>query len=399
MLTRDMLRYRVRRGEVKPAFIDPAQEDVLAYAQALLDQVSHAVALGRTRGEVDDNLAACAGPHLDLLLTRGLRKLVSDMCTYAEPSSDAPALRAQLMAQGTATLRALPIGATRADFCAQLHQACGSVPHLYSDLPQERLLTEVKTLDATTLLERYNMAQVQGLVMACKTLRITTSGGDLRAMRRVLRWLKFTRLVAEVQKRDDGTWHMEMTGPADMFEHAKKYGLQLAMFVPVVPLLANYLLEAEVALRPGASWQLKLSQSDPIVSPYNKRLGVMPKELQHIVKTFDDAYWRLDTHAAPLPVGAYDMMLPDFTCIHANGQRVHVELFHRWHRHALTARLRQLKDRPDTRILLGIDKSLAAHVALAESLPCQSAVQTFLFNAFPNAKKLRERLQSYVSKE
>ncbi len=397
MLTRDMLRYRVRRGEVHPTFVDPGNVDLQAHGQALLEAVHAAAAEGHARGAVEEAQVACTGPNLDLQVARGLRKLVSDLCVYAEPEGDAPALRAELFVQGTRALRSLSPNATRADFCAHLANTCGKVSHMYSDLPQERLLLSVKPLDATDLLHRYNMAQVQGLVMACKHLHLRIAAGDLRAIRRVLRWLKFCRLVAKVQKQDDGTWYMDITGPADMFDNAKKYGLQLAMFVPVIPVLASYVLESEVALRPGATWQLKLTESSPWVSPHQRRLGAMPQELQHIVKTFAEADWQLDTHAAPRAVGAKDMMLPDFTCIHSSGQRVHVELFHRWHRGALVARLQQLRARPDNTMMLGIDKSLMGQAATAQALANASDVQTFIFNTFPNAKKLHTTLQAWLT--
>ena len=399
MLTRDMLRYRVRCGEVRPTFIDPSDGVLLEQARMLLQIVRDAAARQQMRGAVDEALADCARPEIDLQVARGLRKLVADICQYAEPQGDAPALRAQWFAQATQDLRALPLDATRADYCARLAQTCGHVSHMYSDLPEARRLLDVKPLDPEDLLHRYNMAQVQGLVMACKRLHLRTPGGDLRAVRRVLRWLKFCRLVAQVQKQDDGAWHMDITGPADMFEHAKKYGLQLAMFVPVVPLLSDYVFEAEVALRPGTHWRLKLSPSAPWVSPHRRRLGAVPDELQHVVKTFADPDWQLDTQAAPRAVGAKDMMLPDFTCTHVRGQRVHVELFHRWHRHALVARIEQLRARPDDSMLLGIDKSLLGQATLAGALRDTSGVQTFVFNAFPTAKKLRASLQAWLPEQ
>lgn len=395
MLTRDMLRYHVRHGSVQPRFVATDDAVLLQHAEALVQTVQDAVHTSLTREAVEETLAACLTPSVHLQVSRGLQKLLLDRCTFAEPEVDGPQIRSEVFARGTALLRDLPSGASCADFCTAWEAQLGPQPNLYADLPGARPLQDMKPLDPPGLLNRYNIAQVQGLVLACKHLTIRTPRGDLRALRRVLRWLKFCRLVAQVQRSDDGDWCLEITGPAEMFEHAKKYGLQLATFVPVVPLLSRYTLQAEVTLRPGAPWQLQLDESAPWVSPYTQKLGYAPPELQHIVKTFSDDAWQLDTQALPRAVGAQDMMLPDFTCRHVDGTRVHVELFHRWHQHALIQRLTQLAARPDTTVLLGIDKPLAARPLIAQALASHAAVPTFVFNTFPTAKRLRERLRAW----
>ena len=394
MLTRELLRYHVRKGLVRPRFVD-STAPLMAHAERLLGAVHGAC--GHTRGAVEAQLADCLGGDVEPLIHRGLVKLVLDRCSFGEAPAEVSARRLALFAQSTAALRQL----APTDSWEALHRALPAAPcidTLYEDLPEQRPLVEFRALQAAALLQRYNMALAQGLVIACDTFTLRTPDHSVLPLRRMLRWLKFCRLVAEVRRGDDGGWEVCITGPAAVLALAKAYGLQLANFLPAVPLLTQYTVEAQVQLRRGNPWRLLLTQDDPLVSPHGQALGHTPAEFTTLVNGFADSAWTLSTEVEPRAVGATGMMVPDLLFQHSGGRHTAVELFHRWHQHSLTQRLAQLATRPDAGVLLGIDRSLLRQEPVAEALAQHAAAVracTFEFTGFPTPRRLLAALNAH----
>jgi predicted nuclease of restriction endonuclease-like RecB superfamily len=208
-------------------------------------------------------------------------------------------------------------------------------------------------------------------------------------VRKVLRWLKFCRLVAEVRHVGED-WSLEVEGPGAMLAMQKKYGLQLASFLSVVPVLGRWELTATVeTARKQAT--LSLSDKDPLVSPLPAALGHVPAEVASLAEGFQDEAWELDLTPLPRHMGASGLCVPDLTFRHRESRReVALELFHAWHAGPLARRLAELRSRPDVGLLLGVDRALAKEAAERETL--EAHPQVMLFNGFPSVKKLRERL-------
>src|SRR5512146_3347310 len=80
MLTSDLLRARVVKGEVRPIYLDPADPALLTLAAELIEL--HATGVGHTRGEREGAVAERVGEGTDYLLHRGLAKLLSDRTTF-----------------------------------------------------------------------------------------------------------------------------------------------------------------------------------------------------------------------------------------------------------------------------------------------------------------------------
>ena len=322
MLTRDLLRYHVRKGQVRPRFV-ALDAPLTAHAERLL--LAARGAIGQTRGQVEAALADCLGGDVEPLIHRGLVKLLLDRCTFADAPAEVSLRRLALFAQSTAALRKLSETASWED----LHRALPEAPspeELYTDLPEQRPLLELRDLAPMALLQRYNMALAQGLVIACDNFTVRTPDHSVLPLRRMLRWLKFCRLVASVRRQEAG-WEVSITGPAAVLALAKAYGLQLANFLPAVPLLAEYSIEATVELRRGNPWRLVLSHEDPLVSPHAQALGHTPAEFTVLVDAFADAKWTLSTEIEPRAVGATGMMVPDLVFTDSSGQETVVELF------------------------------------------------------------------------
>jgi predicted nuclease of restriction endonuclease-like RecB superfamily len=269
--------------------------------------------------------------------------------------------------------------------------------NLYADHPDNRPLIEYRTLTALELLQRYNLALVQGLLFGAQKLVITAQAPDLLQVRRVLRWLKFCRLVAQATVTQ-GAWQIEITGPAAVLAMAKAYGMQFAVFFPVIPILGKFEALAEIRLAHGREVTLRVTEADGLTCPHDSALGHIPPEITAVAEKFTDEAWELDLTPEPMPVGVVGICAPDFTFRHRdNGAIIYVELFHRWHQHALARRIDELQARPNARLVLGIERHLWQDEAMQARL--SQVANVLLFRDFPTANKLKAMLTAVSQRE
>ncbi|MCE9671992.1 DUF790 family protein [Myxococcus stipitatus] len=394
MLTRELLAFRVREGVLRPAFVKRDDAALLALAADLLATVEDSI--GASCDDVEETLGLAAGAFSKPKVARGLVKLLLDRLVFAHPAEGISEQRWERFRTAGRVLRALPPDATAEQYEARLGEALplpltDARATLYADLPGHREL-EGWDGDAPTpqsLVDRYNLALAQGPLLSARRLTLRTRAPELLRVRKALRWLKFCRLVAEV-RRDGDDWELEVEGPGAMLAMQKKYGLQLASFLSVVPVLERWELKATVepARRPVT---LVLGDKDPLVSPLPAALGHVPEEVAALATGFEDDAWELDLTPLPRHVGAAGLCVPDLLFRHRESRReVALELFHAWHAGPLTRRLEELRTRPDAGLLLGVDRALAKESAEREAL--EAHPQVVLFHGFPSARKVRERL-------
>ena len=296
MLTRPLMRQRITAGRLRPLFVDVDAAPLRLLAEQLV--AAAGAGLGAPREDVEEALAAIAGAARQPLLARGLVKLLVDRMEFAEPAPEAIVARTALFQQALATRRSLPPGATTAEFETALAQALDRPLDavrlgLFADLPQVRPLLAVDALTPRELLERYNLALAQTPLLGARRLTLRALAPELSRVRRLLRWLRFCRLVAEV-RRDGEDWVLEVEGPGAVLALHKKYGLQLANFLIAVPQLERWQLTADVESK-GRHALLELSDADPLVSPLSNALGWIPPELSTLAEGFaDDPAWEVD---------------------------------------------------------------------------------------------------------
>ncbi|MDC0710137.1 DUF790 family protein [Stigmatella sp. ncwal1] len=392
MLTRDLLLFRVREGKLRPSFIKREDPELLALATELVAEVERAQ--GQTRDDLEETLALRAGAFTRPKIARGLVKLLLDRALFDEATEGVAQARWERFQTAARVLRTLPAEAPVELYEARLAEALPAPLEevreaLYVDLPGHRRLLGWEALTPPELLDRYNLALAQGPLMGARRLTLRARAPALLRVRKVLRWLKFCRLVAEVRREGDD-WALEVEGPGALLSLQKKYGLQLASFLSVVPVLERWELAAEVDASARRRVMLVLDQRDPLVSPHPAALGHIPPEVATLAQAFEDAEWALDLTPLPRHMGASGLCVPDLTFRHQKtGQEVALELFHAWHAGPLARRLEELRSRPDPQLLLGVDRALTR---TGEREELEAHPQVVLFNGFPSARKLRERL-------
>jgi hypothetical protein len=394
MLTKDLLRFRISDGRLVPGLLR-ATPGVVALADGLLAFWREGV--GRTRGELEDAALPILHQSRTLVIGRGLQKLILDECRFRDPAP-LELLRSRALAASAAALKqpAPNVETHRAAVAAVLGIGADALmEQLYGDLPDAAVLIAGPSLGATRLLEAYNMALCQGLLLGARDLVVTIQDADTGLRRKLLKALRFRRLLAQVLDADGGELRLLISGPMSVLDQASRYGVQLALFLPALACARRWraVTEVEQPFRPGAPRQrvtIELSDELGLVGE-SAFLGYVPEELRQLQALLAAKFpqWCFpEAQLLPLPGG--ELVVPDLD-IESEGRRICIELFHRWHGTALARRIDQLERGLAPQLAIGVDRALARAPATAALLARPVfARHGFLFSDLPVARVLQE---------
>lgn len=406
MLTRELLRFRRRNGFL-PAFIDPTDPKLLEFASELLAAHQGAVESHMRRAELEELIDVQLKGARDPKLAAGLNKLVLDRCSF-DPVQlvDYPAERKKLF---LAAAKALPqaggsIDAYRETFLAEEGGADFMASDIYGDLPDNERLTGWRPLYPAELLNRYNVALVQGLLVYAEDLDVTVSDSNPAELRRLFKYLRFFRLLAETSRRrgkGKSVVSLRISGPFSIFANTRKYALQLAAFFPALVNLEEWSLTANIRLGENRG-VLKLDRTSGLVSHYRNFSSYVPEEIRMFHKLFREqaAEWRIVGESPFIDGGAQEIVFPDLSFRReSDGRTIHLELFHRWHRGQLERRLELLERDPGIQLIAGVDRALADDDAwriLTEQEHPALAVRLFRFRDFPGVDRVKRVLDAFA---
>lgn len=431
MLTSDLLKFTTRKGQIYPYQLKAAAEPVCASSvQAFKDCAG--LELGEAKERLLDAAAAIgsgssgsgsgsSGSGSDAavspIVAKGLHKLLLDKCSVDEPDENLAERRWAWLTAATALRRERAFDDV-AEYHAAISQATGAPPAeltgaLFADLPDKRRIQAVPDWPAAQLLDRYNLAQIQGLILRAKALRITAQFADLGQQRAFFRQLKFQRLVAETASLDDGlALKLAVTGPLAVLDSANSYGLRLAQFVPWVLALPKFEVAATVTIK-RKSFELLLTPSKYRFahSPYRLK-GHVPEELTLFLEAFaavaekkkKERVLKAELATEPVILPGGELICPDFVV--RGGTRVGkkaartelpIELFHKWHKGGLVKRWQFKAENPDFPLLIGASRSLKKKPEIAQLVKNSPLDERHViwFSSFPSAGKMWENLASW----
>ncbi|MDJ0838021.1 MAG: DUF790 family protein [Acidobacteriota bacterium] len=396
MLTKDLIRFRVTKGEIKPRFLDPEDKSLLDQATALVSVFK--AARGSTRMELEQESARLieASP-VEAAISRGLEKLLLDRTEFVTPSDDErPAYRNEVFAQAFDLLGSGEFESLESYVKAVEHSLDRPVAEiradLFSDLPMYHPVGRFKALTPLKLIHLYNTAQVQWLLLHCRKLEVLLRSPGAAKMRQLFKNLRFQQLLAEIQKEDRGVTRLIISGPLSLFTRTRKYGMNLANFFPALLHMPSWVMTARVSPRVNTDLALNLTQDCGIEPQKQRFLAYVPREVEAVVgglrRQLPD--WEVDQGADFVPLPGEFYCFPDYTLRHKQGFTVALELFHPWHETHLKARLMQLRDTDETPLVLGVaakvlkDKTTKALVE--DSAYFQRA--GLVFNEIPSSRQI-----------
>jgi predicted nuclease of restriction endonuclease-like RecB superfamily len=405
MLTGKMVRVRYARDRILPYYLDVRDESWRLLAEQMIELFR--AQEGRTRGELEEDLDETFGDEASTLVHQGLAKLLEDRCDFETVAGHPPEeLRAAVFRAATLARQedkeagrqgdretageetsdvspCLPLSLSPClgfDRAAVLERVAGQLGltveqidrGLFADLKSEQKLIRFNAISPERLLDRYNVALAQAIVLKATRVHVTLHDEPPARYRQLLRQVKFHRLMCEVEHSGENSYTLHLDGPLSLFSATQKYGLQLALFLPTVLLCKNFDLRAE--LRWGTQKKPKtflLSHKDRLV-PHVQDSGMwVPPELQLFVDSFRKriADWELceETEIYPL---AGRFWVPDFRLIHkATGKVVLLEVLGFWRKSSAEKHLQYLKRYVREPFLLAVSDQLHIDEAALDDLP------------------------------
>ena len=411
MLTKDLLRYKIQKGQIYPEFVNPTDNKLLPIAEQLIavfeesPDKARSTLLEASKHVID----SASGP---LIVKRGLEKLLLDRTEFdTAPNEELIAFRQKLFTE-TSRLLSQEQFQDYADYQQKVGQIAGneSQPEaaalgdrLYADLPNCQPVLSFRTLSAEHLLHRYNAAQVQGLLLHSNTLTLNLTDSMTAELRQLFKYLRFNQLLSTIRKEkteNENVFQITVDGPLNLFYKTKRYGMNLANFFIAVLHQPKWELTAEIQFRNKQSSRLYLNESCGIKPISHQFLAYIPEDIQLFQEMLrnktDDWEIRPGSQFLPLPGDFY--CFPDYQLIHTSGVEVAIELFHPWHQGHLLARLNTLAEQPDVLLILGISKELEKKPIIAEALAASTYFSQFgfTFRDVPVMRALLPILNSLV---
>jgi predicted nuclease of restriction endonuclease-like RecB superfamily len=380
MLTGPLVRVRYARNRVVPYFIDatnPEWHEVGEQLRQLFLQHQ-----GKTRGEIESAIEEMFGDDNDTLVQRGLAKLLEDRCGFAVEAGVPPEeLRREVFRAAVAYRAEADLGLAghfdREEVLRRVGLRYGLTPEqmiqaLYADLKSEQRLIAFEDISAEHLLHKYNVALAQAILLRAVRVHVTISGESPQRWRAVLRRLKFHRLLCEIERSASDAYTLHLDGPLSLFSATQKYGLQLALFLPVVLPCSHFELSADVKW--GTQKKDKvftLSHKDGLVWPGSDPGQFVPPELEMFAESFRKRIrdWELleETEVRPLGNGFW---VPDFCLRHRmTGKTVVLEVMGFWRKSSAEKHLAKLHRYAGEPFLLAISDSLRIDEGSWEQVP------------------------------
>ena len=401
MLTKDLLQYKIQKGQIHPQFIEPTDSELLGIAEQLIavfetsPNESRATLLESSKHIIDGT----PGPPI---IKRGLEKLLLDRTEFdTAPNEELIAFRQKLFIE-TSRLLSQEQFADYADYQQHVQAQFDESElgaKLYADLPSSQPVLAFNTLSAERLLHRYNTAQVQGLLLHCNALTLKLGDSMTAELRQLFKYLRFNQLLSTIRK-DDELYQITVDGPLNLFYKTKRYGMNLANFFIAVLHQPKWELTGEIQFRNKQRYQLSLDESCGIKPISQQFLAYIPEDIQlfqtMLQNKTDD--WQVQPGSQFLPLAGDFYCFPDYQLVHKSGVETAIELFHPWHQGHLIARLNTLTEHPEVSLILGISKELEKKPLIAEALETSTYFSEFgfTFRDVPTMRSLLPILNSLV---
>jgi uncharacterized protein len=350
----------------------PIAADTLALAAELIARFRGAQ--GRTRGELEAELQALEGDYTDYRLKRGLAHLLASAfstfegCSPLEPAElrrrvfalSAPSVPSPQQSLATLTAVADALGRELArDVGPEQVRAW-----LYADLPEAHVLTSFEAPTPEGLLQRYNLAQAQGVLYRASQVVITAHRNDPGEYKLLFRYVKLFGLMAYIEGDADHGFTLTIDGPASLFTPSPRYGLALAKLLPALLHVTRWGLTAALVPRRGSlptpqGTRFTLDAGCGLVSHYP--LGKPHDSI--LEQAFAERWartptpWRLEREVDLIPLPG-SVMVPDFRLVHPDGRSVLLEIVGYWRPEYLRKKFAQVRRAGREDLLLAVSERL-----------------------------------------
>ena len=407
MLTADLIPARIRGGVVRPFYVDRDDPQLQSLAEDLIAIFEGAV--GESRETLEARLAEYSGHETEFVLHRGLARLLEARCRFeVESPLDPPEFRREVFEASAAAWREpppedRPFRFDRDEVMAKLGESLNLAPAtleamLFADLKSEQRLVEWKDCEASWLIDRYNVALAQGVLLRASQLRIELGRLSAKKQRALFRRLKFFRLLFRVESKTKAQLNLVLDGPLCLFKASQRYGMQMAAFLPVLLHMEKWTLEARILWgKKRYECSFHLADSDGLVPFDRLQAQWQPEELAGFLERFQKTArdWTVSEDTPLIVLPEQGVLLPDFVFHHTpSGFEVTMEALGYWRKNAVEARISLLeKGGVGKAFVLALSRGLATDREALDRLPAT----VYLYRTRPIAKDVLALLEEIRS--
>jgi len=402
VLTSELLRVRLRGECVEPRYLrGGVRERLQPVAHELVAALR--AARGEPRAAVRVALEAVDHRPTDRPVVAGLRKLLIDRCRFEVAAGPDPAtVREQVFREAAEQRRALT-SYQRFERTAVLSAASRALDidehtvakRLYADLRDRELLIELLPIDPQTLLERYDVALAQGVLLRATEVTIEIEGERAGAIRQLFREARFRGLIHQVMDLGQGRYQMRLDGPFSLFSAVQKYGLALALFLPAVLRCRAWRLSASLLW--GREREPRRFELDPTrgLVPHGQATSGVSPDLEHFVASFRKlaTSWQVERADRIVAVPGEAACVPDLVFTNAHtGARVYLEAFGFWSRQAVWQRIEAIERGLPLHLILAVGKQLRVSEAVIED---SESASLYVYRSTMRPRAVLERLEAF----
>jgi predicted nuclease of restriction endonuclease-like RecB superfamily len=187
--------------------------------------------------------------------------------------------------------------------------------------------------------------------------------------KKLFRFLKFYGLMYAVEGDLDTGYRIHVDGPASLFAQTRRYGVQMAAFLPALLHVTKWELEAHLYLK-GQEDPLHPHLQGKTHLPLFQASGIRLPARGSLLQTLGEAG---DSLGAGAEVEVIDLkgtvFLPDFALRHPDGHTVYVEIVGFWHPDYLKRKLEKVRRAGLPNLILAVSERLKVGEGALEGLP------------------------------
>lgn len=400
MLTADLVRVRKKGSELTVTELgSKVRPRALTLASSFLSLAEAAV--GASRADLDEAFAQVEVAASEHKLALGLRKLVEDHIEFEVAANLEPrTLRSELFALAAQERKLLSDSEPwdREAFLAREAGARDLTPDallrtLYADLRAAQVILAVRSLSAEQLVDGYDLAQKQAVLLRAVDLIADVRCADAYAYRELFRKLKFFRLLHRIEARVDGGYRIFIDGPFSLFTASTKYGLSLALSLPALLACDEHTITA--ALRWGKErTPLSFKLEGKSRRAREREEPRLPDEVEAFLSRFRalESGWDASISSDILRLPGEGLCVPDLRFVaRATGEVAYLEVLGYWSRAAVWKRVELVSRGLSERVLFAVSSRLrVSEEVLGDDVPGS----LYVYKGTLSPKEVLRRLDS-----
>jgi len=403
VLTADLVDVRRRADELLLVAFEGERRSLAERLSVQLYAAMRA-GIGASREDVEASLASVDSPARARRLFMGLRKILDDHAVWeGEVALDPIDVRRAVFELSATRRRGLTEDA-RFDRQRVLEEAAATLGSdvaaveeaLFADLRSAEVLRALELPNAEAIVACYARQQVQAVLLRAVRVRVTLRCESPGAYRAIFRQVKFLRLLHVLREGEDGEYELDIDGPFSLFESVTKYGLQLALLLPVLQSAREFRLDADVRWGKGEHTKtLRFRHTGGGSAAITRPLSDEAQALLEDLKA-EGGPWRAALADTILSLPGVGLCVPDLALTHKKtGEVIYVELIGFWSRDAVWKRKELVERGLCERVVFVVSSHLRVREELLED---DAAGALYVYKRVPSAKVLLERVQALAGR-